>query len=198
MTSVEDRYLAGDLDFETAAASALGTSTIDRRDLLPILHALKDATHPASGLSSHDAALLDAGGAPESPVALAAAAADRQARMRELVETALTVDQAAERLGVSTSRIRQRAGDRSLWSIKRAHRLLLPSIQFTASGQVPGLDAVLAALPEDVHPLSVLGLLTTPQPDLRLENVEVSIIEWLEASGEAKQALDVVDAYLWA
>ena len=198
MTSVEDRYLAGDLDFEAAAASALGTSTIDRRDLLPILHALKDATHPASGLSAHDAALLDAGGAPESQVALAAAAADRQARMRELVETALTVDQAAERLGVSTSRVRQRAGDQSLWSIKRAHRLLLPAIQFTASGQVPGLDVVLAAVPEDVHPLSVLGLLTTPQPDLRLENVEVSIIEWLDAGGEAKQALDVVDAYLWA
>jgi len=198
VTSVEDRYLAGDLDFEAAAASALGTSTVDRRLLVPILHALKEATHPASELSAHDAALLDAAGLQASPMAVATAVADRQARMRELVETALTVDEAAERLGVSTSRVRQRAGDRSLWAMKRAHRLLLPAIQFTDSGQLPGLDAVLAALPEDVHPLSVLGLLTTPQPDLRLDNVEVPIIEWLTAGGEAQRALDVVDAFLWA
>ncbi|MDH6283903.1 hypothetical protein M2284_001524 [Rhodococcus sp. LBL1] len=198
MSSAENQYLAGDLDFEAAVASVLGTSTVDRRLLVPILHALKEATHPASELSARDAALLDAAGLQASPMAVAAAAADRQARMRELVETALTVDEAAERLGVSTSRVRQRAGDRSLWAIKRAHRLLLPAIQFTASGQVPGLDAVLAALPEDVHPLSVLGLLTTPQPDLRLENVEVPIIEWLTAGGDTRQALDVVEAALWA
>lgn len=198
MASMEDRYLAGDLDFEAAAASALGTSTIDRQLLVPILHALKDATHPASGLSAHDAALLDAGGMQESPMAVAAAVADRQARMRELVETALTVDEAAERLDVSTSRVRQRAGDRSLWAIKRAHRLLLPAVQFTDNSQVPGLDAVLATLPEDLHPLSVFGLLTTPQPDLRVENTEVPIIEWLTAGGDTRQALDVVDAYLWA
>ncbi|MDH6284621.1 DNA-binding protein [Prescottella agglutinans] len=198
MTSVEDRYLAGDLDFEAAAANALGTSTVDRRLLVPILHALKDATHPPSELSAHDAALLDVAGLPDSPMAVATAVADRQARMQELVDTALTVDEAAERLGVSTSRVRQRAGDRSLWSIKRAHRLLLPAIQFTGNGLVPGLDAVLAALPEDAHPLSVLGLLTTPQPDLRLEKVEVPIIEWLTAGGETRQVLDVVDAFLWA
>ncbi|WP_345340858.1 DNA-binding protein, partial [Rhodococcus olei] len=183
MTSVEDRYLAGDLDFETAAAAALGAAAIDRQDLVPILRALSDATHPASGLSASDAALLDAGGAPQSPVALAAAVADRQARMRELLKSALTVEQAAERLGVSTSRVRQRAGDRSLWSIKRAHRLLLPAIQFTERGQIPGLDVVLTELPEDVQPLSVLGLLTTPQPDLRLDDAEVSIIDWLTSGG---------------
>lgn len=197
MTSEEDRYLAGEIDFEAAAASALGASTVDRRLLVPILSALKKATHPASGLSAHDAALLDAGGLHESPIAVAAAVADRQARMRKLVETALTVDHAAERLGVSTSRVRQRARDRSLWAIKQSHRLLLPAIQFTDSGQVPGLDAVFAALPEDLHPLSVLGLLTTPQLGLCSENVEVPIIEWLAAGGAAKQALDVVDAYLW-
>lgn len=145
-----------------------------------------------------DAALLDAAEFTESPLAVAAAVADRQARMRELMETALTVDEAAERLGVSRSRVRQRAGDRRLWAIKRAHRLLLPAIQFTDSGQVPGLDVVLATLPGDVHPLTVLGLLTTPQSDLRLENVEVPIIDWLAFGGDTRQALDVVDAFQWA
>lgn len=198
MTSVEERYLAGDLDFETAAASVLGASTIDRELLSPILVALREATHPASGLSVHDADLLDAGGAPEAPMAVAATVADRQARMRELVDTALTVDQAARSLGVSTSRVRQRAGDRSLWSIKRAHKLLLPAIQFTDDGQVPGLDAITAVLPDDLHPLTTLGLLTTPQPQLRLDGTDVSITEWLTAGGDTKQALAVVDAYLQA
>lgn len=197
MTSVEDRYLAGDVDFETAAAAALGT-TLERKDLLPVLQALHQASHPATELNDHDAALLDAAGFPESPLAVAAAVADRQARMRQLTDTALTVEQAAQRLGVSTSRVRQRAGDRSLWAIKVGHRLLLPELQFTDRGQIPGLDAVLTALPHDLHPLSIHGLLTTPQSDLRIDGTEISIVEWLTGGGALDAAREVVDAYLWA
>ncbi|HEY5853873.1 MAG TPA: DNA-binding protein [Aldersonia sp.] len=197
MTNVEDRYLAGDVDFESAAADALGAPTIDRRDLLPLLRALRAAKQPAATLSVHDADLLDAGGAPESPLALATAVADRTARMHSLVESALTVEQAAERLGgVGHSRVRQRVGDRSLWAIKRANRLLLPAVQFTDDGQVSGLDAVLQALPDDMQPLSIHGLLTTPQPSLTVEGEPVSVVDWLLVGGAVTDALSVVDQYL--
>ncbi|WP_137724170.1 helix-turn-helix domain-containing protein [Prescottella subtropica] len=198
MTSVEDRYLTGELDFEAAAAHALGAPSVDRELLVPILRALEEAAHPVSAISAADAALLDAGGAPEAPMALAAAVADRQARMRDLWDDALTVEQAATRLGVSTSRIRQRAGDRTLWAIKRGHRLLFPAVQFTEGGQVPGLDTVLSALPEDLHPLSVLGLLTTAQPELRIGGGEASIVDWLAGGGAVESATTVVDAHLRA
>ncbi|WP_305091427.1 DNA-binding protein [Prescottella sp. R16] len=198
MTSVEDRYLTGELDFEAAAARALGASAIDRALLVPILRALEEAAHPTAALNAHDAALLDAAGAPDTPMVFAAAAADRQARMRDLWDDALTVDAAAARLGVSPSRIRQRAGDRTLWAVKRGHRLLLPAIQFTEGGQIPGLDTVLSALPADLHPLSVHGLLTTAQPELRIGGSEASIVEWLAGGGAVESAMTVVDAYLWA
>ncbi|QIX53889.1 DNA-binding protein [Rhodococcus sp. DMU1] len=199
MTDVEDRYLAGEVDFESAAADALDTPSIDRRDLLPLLHALRVATHPAASLAAHEADLLDAGGAPESPLALAIAVADRTARMRRLLDSALTVEQAAERLGgVGASRVRQRVGDRSLWAIKRANRLLLPAVQFTDDGQVPGLDAVLRALPENMQPLSIHGLLTTPQPSLVVDGAPNSVLDWLLTGGTVEDALSVVDQYLAA
>lgn len=199
MSSVEDRYLAGDVDFESAAADALDARTVDRHELLPLLHALRAARHPVVALSAHDADLLDSAGAPESPLALATAVADRTARMRTLIENALTVEQAAERLGgVGASRIRQRVGDRSLWALKRAHRLLLPEVQFTDDGQVPGLAAVLQALPEAMQPLSIHGLLTTPQPNLSIDGEPVPIIDWLLTGGAPEDALSVVDQYLAA
>ncbi|ANZ23833.1 hypothetical protein A4U64_03295 [Rhodococcus sp. WB1] len=199
MTDVEDRYLAGEVDFESAAADALDTPSIDRRDLLPLLHALRAATHPAASLAAHEADLLDAGGAPESPLALATAVADRTARMRRLLDSALTVEQAAERLGgVGASRVRQRVGDRSLWAIKRANRLLLPDVQFTDDGQVPGLDAVLRALPENMQPLSIHGLLTTPQLSLVVDGAPNSVLDWLLTGGTVEDALSVVDQYLAA
>ncbi|MGV9734939.1 DNA-binding protein [Rhodococcus aetherivorans] len=199
MTDVEDRYLAGEVDFESAAADALDTPRIDRRDLLPLLHALRAAKHPAASLAAHETDLLDAGGAPESPLALATAVADRTARMRRLLDSALTVEQAAERLGgVGASRVRQRVGDRSLWAIKRANRLLLPDVQFTDDGQVPGLDAVLRALPENMQPLSIHGLLTTPQPSLVVDGAPNSVLDWLLTGGTVEDALSVVDQYLAA
>ena len=179
--------------------SALDTPTIDRRDLLPLLLALRAATHPAATLSAHDAELLDAGDAPESPLALATTVADRIARMRSLVENALTVEQAADRLGgVGASRVRQRVGDRSLWAIKRANRLLLPAVQFTDDGMVPGLDAVLQALPNDMQPLSIQGLLTTPQPSLVVDGEPVPIVDWLLIGGAVEDARSVVDQYFAA
>lgn len=199
MADTEDRYLAGDVDFESAAADALGTPSIDRRDLLPLLRALRAAKRPAASLPAHEADLLDAGGAPESLLALATAVADRTARMRRLLENTLTVEQAAERLGgVGPSRVRQRVGDRSLWALKRANRLLLPAVQFTDDGQVPGLDAVLRALPENMQPLSIHGLLTTPQPSLVVDGAPTSVVDWLLTGGAVEDALSVVDQYLTA
>ena len=164
-----------------------------------MLRALRAAKRPAASLPAHEADLLDVGGAPESLLALATAVADRTARMRRLLENTLTVEQAAERLGgVGPSRVRQRVGDRSLWALKRANRLLLPAVQFTDDGQVPGLDAVLQALPENMQPLSIHGLLTTPQPSLVVDGAPTSVVDWLLTGGAVEDALSVVDQYLTA
>jgi hypothetical protein len=58
-------------------------------------------------------------------------------------------------------------------------------LQFTAEGTpVPGLAAVLRALPKDAHSLTVLGFLTSVQPDLELEpGRPVTPLTWLSSGG---------------
>ena len=71
-------------------------------------------------------------------------------------------------------------------------------MQFTDDGQVPGLDAVLQALPENMQPLSIHGLLTTPQPSLVVDGAPTSVVDWLLTGGAVEDALSVVDQYLTA
>lgn len=101
-----------------------------------------------------------------------------------LRDSALTVVGAAERLGVDTSRVRHRlaAGRLAGWKDRGGWRL--PAWQFTGTGVLPGLEAVLAAVPDDQPPLVVAGFMTTPQPDLRMAGEPATPRQWLLATGD--------------
>jgi serine/threonine protein kinase len=101
-----------------------------------------------------------------------------------LASTGLTVGGAAERLGVSEGRIRQRLSARTLFGIKSSSGWRLPSFQFDEHGEVRGLGRVLPALPPDVDPLVVVRFLTGAHVDLELDGEQASPIEWLSAGGE--------------
>lgn len=194
--TIDDRYLAGDVDFEAAVGEALGT-VVSREAMLPLLHALRRGAHPNAQLSDHDAALYDAAGFTEDPLAPAAAAAGREQRMRELTATAKTVEEAAHLLGVSTSRIRQRAAAGSVWAIKVGNKLLLPAVQFTGEAMVPNLDRILTLLPDGLHPLALERALADPRADLLLDGGPVSVIEWLTSGGDVDTALEIVAQIEW-
>ncbi|QTJ64409.1 DNA-binding protein [Rhodococcus sp. ZPP] len=196
MGTIDDRYLAGDVDFEAAVGEALGTP-VSRETMLPLLHALRRGAHPNAQLSDHDAALYDAAGFTEDPLAPAAAAAERERRMRELTASAKTVEEVARLLGVSTSRIRQRAGTGSVWTIKVGNKLLLPAVQFTGAAMVPNLDRILTALPDGLHPLALERALTDPRADLALDGRPVSVIDWLASGGDVETALEVIAQIEW-
>lgn len=196
MGTIDDRYLAGDVDFEDAVGEALGTP-VSRETMLPLLHALRRGAHPNAQLSDHEAALYDAAGFTEDPLAPAAAAAEREQRMRELTATARTVEEAARLLGVSTSRIRQRAGAGSVWAIKVGNKLLLPAVQFTGAAMVPNLDRILTALPDGLHPLAFERSLTDPRVDLTLDGRPASVIDWLTSGGDVETALEVITQIEW-
>ncbi|MFD9665816.1 DNA-binding protein [Rhodococcus sp. NPDC059968] len=196
MGTIDDRYLAGDVDFEAAVGEALGTP-VSREAMLPLLHALRRGAHPSAQLSDHDAALYDAAGFTEDPLAPAAAAAEREQRMRELTATARTVEEAARLLGVSTSRIRQRAGAGSVWAIKVGNKLLLPAVQFTGEAMVPNLDRLLTMLPDGLHPLALERALTDPRADLMLDGGPVSVIGWLTSGGDVESAQEIITQIEW-
>lgn len=53
---------------------------------------------------------------------------------------------------------------RAPYGFKLGASLRLPLWQFNNDEPIPGLRAVLAALPADLHPLEVAGVMTTPDP----------------------------------
>jgi hypothetical protein len=101
-----------------------------------------------------------------------------------LRDTALTVAGAAERIAVDSSRVRHRLADGRLAGWKDRGGWRLPVWQFTNDGVLPGLEVVLAAVPDDQPPLVVAGFMTTPQQDLLTAGEPTTPRDWLLAGGD--------------
>lgn len=118
---------------------------------------------------------------------------DFEPRARELaartvlLDTALSVADAARTLDVDTSRIRHRlaAGRLAGWKDRGSWRL--PAWQFTETGVLPGLEVVLAAMPDDQPPLVLAGFMTTPQQDLLVGDAPGTPRAWLLAGGDPRR-----------
>ena len=121
----------------------------------------------------------------QNPLASAAA------KYAALLATARPVTEAARLLGVDPSRVRQRLGERTLYGVKTARGWRLPTFQFDLDQPdrlVPGIGAVLAALPRDLHPVAVYNWLTLPDPDLTWQGEPVSPLDWLRSGGDPETA----------
>lgn len=106
-----------------------------------------------------------------------------------LLSTSLTVLEAAEALGVDTSRVRQRLAARTLYGIKVRSGWRLPFFQFEPSGGTfPGIEEVLPRLDPALHPVAVHRWLVTPTPDLEVEGESVSPLTWLRVGGNPRDA----------
>ncbi|OLT43979.1 hypothetical protein BJF85_20745 [Saccharomonospora sp. CUA-673] len=106
-------------------------------------------------------------------------------------DSALTVTEAARRLGVDDSRIRHRLKQHRLTGWKGHGGWRLPAWQFTADGVVPGLDVVLRAAPEDQPALVVAGFMTTPQDDLLIHDTPATPRNWLLAGGDPTRVAEL-------
>lgn len=198
MDTLQARFRAGDINFETAAVEALGATAQQTRNVLAdALDEIAHAVQPVAQIGAQSAALYDAAGFAERPDAFGVAI-DRAVAMDLLTRSALTVNLAAARLGVTTGRVRQRVSDRSLWAFKANNRILLPSEQFIGDSLIPGIDKVIPATSKDLPPLSMLGLLTTAQEGLLVDGQQVSIVDWLAGGGDTASALEIVDAHTWS
>lgn len=111
-----------------------------------------------------------------------------------LLATALTTEAAADLLGVKESRIRQRLQARTLYGVKRGRAWRLPRFQFTDSGTVPGIDVVLSRLAQDLHPMAVWRWITSPAPELVVDDIVVSPRDWLCSGGDPERAAELAAA----
>lgn len=103
----------------------------------------------------------------------------------QLLRQSYSTAQAAEVLGVNTSRIRQRLSSipPTLYGIRAGKEWRIPRFQFQEHALVPGLDVVLQRLPTSLHPVAVYNWFTTPQGDLCDDgdaDLCFSPIEWLQ------------------
>jgi hypothetical protein len=160
------------------------------------LQAAPDAS--ASRLTETEAGILrDHGGIPEPAgddhalhkTVLRSAASNLAAQARD----SLSVEQAAMMLAIDGSRVRHRVRDRALYSFKIGGGLRLPSWQFNREDAIPGLRAVLTALPQDLHPLEVAGFMTTPDPDLAVADEPLSPRDWLIGGGDARSVVELIE-----
>lgn len=124
-------------------------------------------------------------------LALAAAAHER------LRTTSLSVEEAARRLDVNASRVRQRLGERSLYGLKEAGAWILPAFQFASGGLVPGIEVVLRRLPEGIGPQAVARWFALPNPDLHTRDDEerpLTPLQWLLAGNPPEPAAELAAA----
>lgn len=119
---------------------------------------------------------------------LSSARSNLAAQTRE----SLSVEQAAKALIVDGSRVRHRVRDRALYAFRMGATLRLPTWQFDQHDSIPGLRAVLAALPQDLHPLEVAGFMTTPGPDLAVADEPLSPRDWLVCGGEVNAVVELI------
>ncbi len=115
----------------------------------------------------------------------------------ELLRTSLTIDEAAKRLGVNASRIRQRLAERSLYGLKDGSRWFLPAFQFSSKGLVPGVSVVVQKLPPDIGAVAAARWFRSPNPDLCTRDAEemaLTPLQWLVSGNPPKAAAELAAA----
>jgi hypothetical protein len=127
----------------------------------------------------------------DSPLARTAA------EFAALLATALTVLQAAARLGVESSRVRQRLAEHTLYGIKLKAGWRLPLFQFVepgTGGTVPNFAAIAPRL-AGVHAVAVARWFATPHVDLVVGDDEqpISPRAWLETGRDPQRVAELAD-----
>ena len=112
-----------------------------------------------------------------------------------LMSTSLTTKEAAQRLGVPESRVRQMVARRTLYGVLLNNRRRIPAFQFAQGGGLaPNIAKVNAALPEDLHPVEVQAWYTQPHADLFVgDDLDacVSPLDWLHSGGEVQRVVQL-------
>lgn len=144
---------------------------------------------PARQLTQADVAELTRGGLVPTAdhAAFERVRARTAAEMAALLSGALSTADAAGRMGVDPSRVRQLLAERRLLAARDGGEWRILEVQFTADGLVPNIGAVVAALPDGLPPLAAAIWLRTPEPDLEVAGEPVSPIEWLIAGGDPER-----------
>lgn len=110
----------------------------------------------------------------------------------------MTVDQVAELLGVSASRVRHRIGEGSIYaypSTRHGVARRIPYWQFHDRLPIPHLASVLAELPDDYRPSETRDFVLNAEVDDPVrDTTTVPLLEWLRDGGDPEPARELAAA----
>lgn len=160
-----------------------------------LVAALELMQRPAAtvDLPAHDRAFWERHSGIANRTASAEASVGNVVAQVRLEADALTAEEVAQRLQVDASTVRHYRREKKLHAFTMGGRLRFPLWQFTNHAALPSIGRVLAVLPEDLHPQSVAGFFTTPQPDLMLDGAAVSPREWLLGGGSVDHVVGLAE-----
>jgi hypothetical protein len=140
---------------------------------------------PTDELTAEEQRVLKEGGVDLTKVVNRDPVADTAVQFAAIIESSLTINEAARRIEKAESQVRQMIARRTLYSILLDNRRYVPLFQFRKSGGLlPNITKVNVALNADLHPVEVFEWYTQPDADLYLDDdIEqtVSPIAWLLA-----------------
>lgn len=115
-------------------------------------------------------------------------------KLAGILATALSIPDAAARLGVDPSTLRHRLAAPSVYAVRRNGTLRLPLFQFndTIDAMIPGFGDVAPGL-ADLHPVDVFNWFIETHVDLEVEDRQVSPREWLLSGGRPERLLALLD-----
>jgi hypothetical protein len=199
MTDIESSALSEWEDRLTASIDQHGLAVSSRE----ILEVLADATEPSPPITTAEHEFLTEHlGLTEAdltPQALAAAdveiAAQRARAETDVQDDALTTRHVAQMLHTAPANVRRLVGEGALFSVKatRNGQHLFPRWQFPRGRVLPGLDRIVAALPENYHPREVAAFMTESSDALH----GMSPVEWLADGGTVGPVVDLADERAW-
>jgi hypothetical protein len=141
---------------------------------------------PREDLTAAEADVLERGGFSLEPQELGSEdpLAQTVAEYTALLKSSFSTVEAAQKLGVDPSRIRQRLTSfpPTLYGVRIGTTWYIPEFQFDAEKLVPGIGSVVSRLDSELHPVAVLRWFTGPSADLAVESLEgrsLSPRDWL-------------------
>ncbi len=156
------------------------------REAVGRLHRMPYRPYPRPDLTAAEAAVLKAGGFVLEPADLGTKnpLTRTVAELAALLQESLPTSDAAARLGVDPSRIRQRltSDPPSLYGIRLESGWVVPTFQLEDNKTLPGIGDVVACLDPELHPVTVFRWFHLPNADLVLKR-----------KGEEPQALSPRD-----
>lgn len=184
---LQEALREGDINMESDSFLAL------LRGALQAVRGTRIHANPLSQLTSAEAAELRRGGlAPTADFgAYDRVRAKTAADMAAILSRALSTAEAATRLGVDPSRVRQLLSERRLLGARDGGEWRVLDVQFAGDGLVPNVGQVASALPVEMPFLAAALWLTSPEPDLEMGDRAVSPIEWLSAGGDPARVADL-------